>query len=111
MKYLIWLVILALAGFLIYQYLIRPPSAEEAEIRQLEKVFRSAGDQYVASVRQAGTPGMAEIADPESAINKIKRVRERLAVLKKDLTDKTAIVRARRLEQQINDFCTKNEID
>jgi hypothetical protein len=111
MKYLIWLVILALAGFLIYNYLIRPPSPEEAEVKQLEKVFRSAQDQYVASVRQMGTPGMAAIADPEAPINKIKQVRERLAALKKDLTEKTAIVRARRLEQQINDFCTKNEID
>jgi len=111
MKYVIWLVILGLAGFLIYHYLIRPPSAEEAEVRQLEKVFRLAQDQYIASVRQMGTPGMAAIADPESAVNKIKQVRERFAALKKDLTEKTAIVRARRLEQRINDFCTKNEID
>lgn len=111
MKYLIWLIILALAGFLIFHYLIRPASAEEAEVKQLEKVFRSAQDQYVASVRQMGTPGMAATADPESAVNKVKQVRERLAALKKDLTEKTAIVRARRLEQQINDFCTKNEID
>lgn len=111
MKYLIWLAILALAGFLIFHYLIRPPSAEVAQVRQLEKFFRSAQDQYVASVRQVGTPGMAAIADPESAVNKIKQARERLAALKKDLTEKTAIVRARRLEQRINDFCTKNEID
>ncbi len=111
MKYLIWLVILVLAGFLVYNYLIRPPSAEEAEVKQLEKVFRSAADQYVASVRQMGMPGMSAIADPESPINKIKQVRKRLAGLKKDLTEKTAIVRAGRLEQRIHDFCTKNEID
>ncbi len=111
MKYFIWLVILALAGFLIYHYLMRSPSAEEVKVRQLEKVFRLAQDQFVASVREMGTPGMAAIADPESPINKIKQVRERLATLKKDLTEKTAIVRARRLEQRINEFCTKNDID
>jgi hypothetical protein len=111
MKYLIWIIILAMAGFLIYHFYFRQQSDEEAQVTALEKVYRSAEEQYVASARQMGTPGLVVIADPEIAIKKIKDIQERLTILKKNLKEQTAIARARRLEEKIAFFCTKNEID
>jgi regulator of protease activity HflC (stomatin/prohibitin superfamily) len=111
MKYLIWIIILAMAVFLIYSFYFRQQSAEEAQVTALEKAYRSAEEQYVASARQMGTPGLVVIADPEIAIRKIKDIQERLAILRKNLKEQIAIAHARRLEEKIALFCQKNEID
>jgi delta-aminolevulinic acid dehydratase/porphobilinogen synthase len=111
MKYLVWIVILAIVAFFIYSIFFRPQSEEEAQVKQLEKVFRSAEEQYVAAVRQMVEPGMATIADPEPAIKKIKEVQTRLATLQKNLKQPAAIALARRLEERIEEFCSKNDID
>jgi len=80
-------------------------------VKQLEKYFLSAEEQYVTALRQMTEPGLVIIADPEPAIKKIKEVGVRLADLKKNLKQHTAIALARRLEERIEEFCTKNDID
>ena len=111
MKYIILIIVLAVVGLLIYNFYLRQQSDEEAQVTTLEKAYRSAEEQYVASARQMGTPGLVVIADPEIAIKKIKNIQERLMILKKNLKEQTAIARARRLEEKIALFCQKNEID
>jgi Tfp pilus assembly protein PilO len=111
MKILIWLLILAVATFLGYQYYLKSISEEEREVRHLEKEFRRATDLYVSAMRQAGEIGLAAIADPEAAVNKVKAVRDRLGELMAKLSEEKAIVRARALEDQIINFCRRNEID
>ena len=81
MKTFIWLVILALAAFLGYQYYLKSISDEEKQVRQMEKEFRHASDLFVSAMRQAGETGLAAITDPELAAKKIKDIRGRLREL------------------------------
>jgi Tfp pilus assembly protein PilO len=111
MKIFIWLLILAVVAFLGYQYYLKSISEEERQVRQLEKEFRRATDLFVSAMRQAGEIGLAAIADPEAAVNKVKAVQQRLHELMGKLTEEKAIVRARALEDQIINFCSRNEID
>ncbi len=111
MKTFIWLLILALAAFLGYQYYLKSISEEEREVRQLENEFKRATDRFVSAMREAGEIGLAAIADPETAVNKVKEVRERLRGLMSKLTEEKAIAQARALEDQIINFCRRNEID
>ncbi len=111
MKIFIWLLILAVVAFLGYQYYLKSISEEEGEVSQLEREFKRATDRYVSAMREAGEIGLVVIADPETAINKVKEVREKLRELMSKLTEEKAISRARALEDQILNFCRRNEID
>lgn len=111
MKTFIWLLILAVAAFFGYQYYLKSISEEEREVRQLEREFKRATDRFITAMREAGEIGLAAIADPETAINKVKEVREKLRELMSTLTEQKAISRARALEDQILNFCRQNEID
>lgn len=111
MKTLVLLLILAVAAFLGYQYFLKSIPEEEQKVRQLEKEFRRATDLYISAMRQAGEIGLAAIADPEAAVNKVKTVRQRLSKLMGKLSEEKAIARARALEDQIINFCSRNEID
>ncbi len=111
MKAFIWLLILVLAAFFGYQYYLKSISNEEQEVRQLEREFRRATDRFVTAMREAGEVGLAVIADPETAINKVKEVREKLRHLMSTLTEEKAISRARALEDRIINFCRRNEVD
>ena len=111
MKTFIWLVILALAAFLGYQYYLKSISDEEKQVRQMEKEFRHASDLFVSAMRQAGETGLAAITDPELAAKKIKDIRGRLRELMGNLTEEKAITRAQALEEKIVDFCMRNDID
>lgn len=111
MKTLLWLLVVVVAAFLAYQYYTKSISEEEREVRNLEKEYRRATDLFVSAMRQAGEIGLAAIADPETAINKVKDVREKLRQLMSRLTEEKAISRARALEDQILHFCRQNDID
>jgi len=73
MKYLIWLLMLAMAGFFIYNHFFKSASAEEEGVKQVEKVFDQAVDRYITSMREVGEPGLAVIADLNSPLKKSKR--------------------------------------
>ncbi|MBM3284721.1 MAG: hypothetical protein FJY81_02510 [Candidatus Aminicenantes bacterium] len=111
MKALIWLLILAVAAFLGYQYYQKSISEEERTVRQLEKEFDRASDLFISAMRQAGELGLTAIADPEVAVRRIQATRERLRELMGKLTEEKAIARARALEDQILSFCRRNDID
>ena len=111
MKALIWIVILAAVGYVVYSYAVKPLAGELGAVRTLEKDFNRATDRYIASLRQAGEPGLAVIADPEFAERKVKEVRQRAAELLKSLQDPKAKARARLLQAKIENFCRINKID
>jgi hypothetical protein len=111
MKRLIWLVILAVLGYLAYTYYVRTTSGEVAQVRQLEKEFRRATDRFISAMREAGEPGLVILADPETAIEMVKDVRVKLHALMKNLTEEKAIARAQKLESQMLTFFQRNEIE
>ncbi len=111
MKSVVWLLIFAAAGYLVYTLTLKPMAGELSEVRSLEKEFNRATDRYITSMRQAGEPGLAVIADPEFAERKVKEVLQKARELPKKLQDPRAIARARALEAKIENFCKLNKID
>lgn len=111
MKYLIWIVILGIGGFFIYNQFFKFTSEEEEGVKQLEKVFHQAVDRYITAMREVGEPGLVVIADPEFAIKKVKEVRLSLTDLMRNLKEEKTIKRAQALETKIIEFCRKNDID
>jgi hypothetical protein len=109
-KKFIWLIIIAAAGYLAYTHFFQI-SPEENLVRNLEKEFQAATDNYIASMRQAAEPGLAVISDPEKAEMEVKAVRKKLQELMKTLTDEKAIARAQELEGKIQNFCQRNDIE
>jgi hypothetical protein len=110
MKKLIWIIILAAAGYLAYTQFYPRLSEEEKQVRELERTFEGATTAFVAASRQLGEAGTAVIADPEAAVIKIKEVEQRLAGLMLGLTEETSLARAKALQSKIRDFYKKNEI-
>jgi hypothetical protein len=111
MKTIIWILILAAVGYLVYSYTLKPLAGELGDVRVLEKVFNRATDRYITSMRQAGEPGLTVIADPEFAERKVKEVRQQAVELVKTLHDPRAIARAQALQAKIDNFCKINQID
>ena len=111
MKKVVWLAILGALVYVGYTRFVQPSSAEEAQVRHLEKQFQRATDRYINSMRQAGEPGIVILADPETAEKMVKDVRPRLQELMKTLTHEKAIARAQKLDRQIVTFCERNQID
>jgi tRNA G37 N-methylase TrmD len=110
-KYLVWIVILGLVGFLAYSYYWKAASKETTQVRDLEREFARDVDRYITSMRQAGEPGIVILADPETAIKKVQETRNRVTALLPKLTEKKAIARAQQLEERIRQFCRANQID
>jgi hypothetical protein len=111
MKSFVWLAVLGVLAYAGYTYFVQPRSAEELQVRHLEKEFQRATERYISSMRQAGEPGIVILADPETAERMVKDVRPKLQELVKKLTGEKAIDRARKLESQILNFYKRNQID
>ena len=111
MKTVVWILILAALGYLVYSLTLKPLTGELAEVRSLEKTFNLATDRYITSLRQAGEPGLTVIADPEFAERKVKEVRQRGAELLKSLREPKALARGQALQARIENFCKINQID
>jgi hypothetical protein len=111
MKVLVWILILAALGYLVYSLALKPLTGELSGVRSLEKEFNRAADRYITSMRQAGEPGLTVIADPEFAERKVKEVRQRAAELLKSLREPKVKARARALQAKIDNFCRINQID
>jgi len=110
-KALVWILILAALGYLVYSLTLKPLAGELGQVRSLEKQFNRATDRYIVALRQAGEPGLTVIADPEFAERQVKAVRQRAAELLKSLQDPKAQARARALQAKIENFCKINQID
>ncbi len=111
MKRLVWLVTVAVVGYVAYLQFYPRLTPEEQQVRELEKAFDGAARAYVAASRQMGEPGLAAIADPEAAIEKIKDVEKKLAELEESLQEEKALAKAEELQVKIREFYRKNEIE
>lgn len=111
MKRIVWVLILAALGYVVYSATLKPISGEMRSVRSLEKEFNRSVDRYITSMRQAGEPGLTVIADPEFAERKVKDVRGEVEELMKNMQDQRAFDRARALHTKIQNFCRINQIE
>lgn len=111
MKKAVGILVLVLIGVLAYNHFHNPLSEQEKRVRAIEESFNSAVDKFIRATRDMSTPGLAAVADPESAEEALKAVRTEFERLKSGLTDATAKDRAAKLQARIEEFFRKNALD
>jgi len=109
-KTLVVLLLIAGAGYFVYQQIGRTPSEEEMLVAHLRERFAVVVNQFTSAVGRSGLIGMDTTFDTETTVIQIQRIRSELAELQKKLTEETAISKARKLSEKIEAFCKKNEI-
>lgn len=107
MKSLIWLIIIVVIGFIVYNQIFPPLSEEEKEVKALEEKFNLALKDLQQAQRTAGLSGVDTTADAQGAINKVELVKEELMSLKERLKEEAAIKRAAALEVKVMEFLRK----
>ena len=106
MKRVLIVVIVAAAGFIVWNNFIAPRSAEASESRlaDLEKQLEAARSEMMQAGRTAGMSGMDTTADVEAAANEVERIEGSLKMVMKDLASPAARDRAARLQSKIEEF-------
>jgi DNA repair exonuclease SbcCD ATPase subunit len=113
MTRIVMLIIIAVAGFVAYNYFttgemtLNPPSTlseEEQEVKSLADRFSEAQRQVRLAERSAAASGVGNIGAVEDAINEIDQVESALAALKSSLESSSAREQAERLEREIEEF-------
>ena len=107
------LIIIAVAGFVAYNYfttgeisLTSSPtlSEEEQEVKSLADSFNEAQREVRQAERTGAVSGVGNLGAVEDAINEIDRIQNDLAALKSSLESESAIEQAERLEGEIEAF-------
>lgn len=115
MKKLTWFIIIALIAYFVitygYDYYKKTYSAEMQRVRNLEREFHRAADDYLTAMKQAAEPDTFILSEPEKAEVRVKAIREKLPALLRSLTEEKAISRAKKLEAEIQNFCRRNQIE
>ena len=111
MKRLIWILALAIIGYIAYTQLVTPLSEEAKEVKELEKKFNTATTDYIRAVRTAGDIATVSLPAAEDAVKVIKGVEADLNGLSKRLKEEDAIERAKKLEAKIKEFYRQNDLD
>lgn len=110
MRILIWILVLAVIGFLAYNLFFKSLTDEEKQVKELETKFNTALSQFVRAVRTTAEIAMATTSDAEDAVRRVKQVKTDLEQLRKRLNEEAAIKRAQKLEEKIKEFYKKNEL-
>jgi predicted Zn-dependent peptidase len=109
-KTLVILLLIAGAGYFIYQQVGRTPSEEEMLVTHLRERYAVVVNKFTSAVGRSGMIGMDTTFDTETAVTQIQKIRAELAELRRKLTEAKAIRKADELSEKIEAFCKKNEI-
>lgn len=110
-RFLLVVLLLAVAGYFAYTHFHKPLSDEELAVRDLEKRFEKAARAFAGSGRMSGMTGVDMTAGAEQAVRAVKQVRDELAGLKRGLSEEKARERADALQKKIEEFSRTNELD
>ncbi|RPI99591.1 MAG: hypothetical protein EHM31_09865 [Candidatus Aminicenantes bacterium] len=109
-KTIVVLLLIAAAGYFVYQQVGRTPSEEEQLVSHLRERYSVVVGKFTSAVGRSGLIGMDTTFDTETAVTQIQKVRAELAELRGKLTEARAISKAAALSEKIEAFCKKNEI-
>ena len=109
-KTLIVLLLIAGAGYFVYQQIGRTPSEEEMLVEHLNDRYAVLVNKFTGAAGRSGLINMDTSFDTESVVTQIQKVRTELAELQRKLTEERAIRKADKLSEKIEAFCKKNEI-
>jgi hypothetical protein len=109
-KTIVVLLLIAAAGYFVYQQVGRTPSEEEQLVTHLRERYAVVVGKFTSAVGRSGLIGMDTTFDTETAVTQIQKLRAELAGLIGKLTEARAISKADALSEKIEAFCKKNEI-
>jgi hypothetical protein len=109
-KVIVALVLIAAAGYFIYQQVGRTPSEEEMLVTHLWERFGVLVNKFTSASGRSGLIGIDTTGDMEGVVNQILAIQTELAELRGQLTEERAIHKADALAEKIERFIKKNEI-
>ncbi len=104
------LVLIAGAGYFVYQQVGKTPSEEEMLVEHLRDQYAVAINRFTSAVGRSGMIGLDTTFDSETAVSQILKIRAELAQLQEALTEEKAVRQAAALSEKVEAFCKKNEI-
>jgi hypothetical protein len=108
MKKLIILILIAAAGYFVYQKFVAGEQGEEMkQVRVLEDEFSAIKQQMAQAERAAGVSGMDMTSEAGSAMGAAAALLKRVQGLKESLAEENALQKAEELEQQIGAFLNR----
>jgi hypothetical protein len=110
MRKIVILALVAGAAYFVYQRMNQPTTEEDQLVAHLRDRYVVLVNQYTSAAGRSGAIGMDTTFDIDSAITQIKELRAELAVLRQTLTEERAVGKAGELEDKIEQFYKKNEI-
>ena len=109
-KTLVVLLLIAGAGYLVYQQIGRTPSEEEMLVTHLRERYAVVVNKFTSASGRSGSLGMDTTYDSETVVVEIQKLRAELAELRQKLIEERAVRKADQLSEKIEAFCKKNEI-
>ena len=109
-KVLIVLVLIAGAGYYIYNRSQVAQSDEVFKVKNIQERFSLALNKFTSAAGRSGVIGIDTTFDTEATVKQIEDIRRDLAELRKRLTEPAAITRANKLAEKIEYFCKQNNI-
>ena len=109
-RVLLVLLIIAAAGYFIYQQTGRAPTDEDLLVDGLKERYAVAVNKFTSAVGRSGMLGVDTTFDLDDVVEQIKKVRTELADLRGRLTEARAIRKADALSVKVEYFCKTNNI-
>lgn len=110
MRAIIVILLVGIVGFFAYTYLTSA-SDEEKSVKALETEFDQAVSDFLRAHRTMAGTGMDTTSDVDEAVRKVKKAKKELRVLMDSLKEDEAKKRAEKLEEKIEEFERKNDIE
>ena len=116
MKNVLIVVVLVVGGLVAYNYATSgelslvpsfTASAEEQELKGLEKRFDAARKQYNQAGRVAGMSGIDMTADVAAVQRSLSQIQRELKALQKRISDGKVVRRAKSLAREVREFAEK----
>jgi hypothetical protein len=109
-KTLVVLILIAAAGYFIYEQVARTPTEEEMLVAHLGERFAVQVNRFTSAAGRSGLIGIETTSDTESVVNQVLAIQTELAELRRKLTEEKAVAKADALAEKIEYFIKKNEI-
>lgn len=109
-KALLILLIIAAAGYFIYQQTGRAPTDEDLLVTDIKDRYAVVVNRFTSAVGRSGMIGIDTTFDLDSVVAQAQKIRSELADLRGRLTEDRAIRKAEALSVKVEHFCKTNNI-
>ena len=108
MKKLLGLVVIIVIGVVVYNTMSQPKTEEALAIQEMRQEFKEAQQLLRNAERSAATSGIDTTSQAETALEQVKKIKQKLNTLLNKLEEDADIKRAEKLLDEINLWQRKN---